>query len=45
MELGKQGYFDVVTMPVKRFKDYLKWKSKLEEEKQKKYDEEVRKNA
>lgn len=41
MELSKQSYTDVCQMPVKRFFDYLKWKSKLEEEKQKKMGEEM----
>ena len=35
MEMGKQPYSAVMSMPVKRLKDYLSWKSKLEEEKQK----------
>jgi len=43
MELSKQSYNDVILMPVKRFTDYLKWKSSLEEEKQKRYEEETKK--
>jgi len=35
MEMSKQGYSEVTLMPVKKFYDYLKWKTKLEEEKQK----------
>jgi len=33
--MGKQNYLDVISMPVKRMHNYLKWKSELEEEKQK----------
>lgn len=29
------GYHDIVLMPVKRFYDLIKWKSDLEEERQK----------
>lgn len=35
MELSGQSYPEVVNMPVKRFYDYLKWKTDLEDEKQK----------
>jgi hypothetical protein len=35
MEMAKQSYSDTVKMPVKRFQNYLKWKSDLEEDKQK----------
>jgi hypothetical protein len=35
MEMAKQSYPDTVDMPVKRFQNYLKWKSDLEEDKQK----------
>ena len=35
MEMSKQAYTEVMTMPVKRFQDYMKWKTDLEEEKQK----------
>ena len=35
MEMGKQQYDAIMSMPVKRFNDYLKWKSDLEEEKAK----------
>jgi hypothetical protein len=30
-------------MPVKRFQDYLRWKSKLEEAKQKRFEEDAKK--
>jgi len=32
--MSKQSYDQVVAMPIKRFYNYLKWKSDLEEEKQ-----------
>jgi len=35
MEMSKQSYPDTVSMPVKRLYDYLKWKTELEDEKQK----------
>jgi len=35
MEMSKQSYSDTMLMPVKRFQDYLKWKTDLEDEKQK----------
>ena len=41
MEMSKQSYEDVVSMPVQRFYNYLKWKSDLEEEKKKMLAEEV----
>jgi len=31
----KMSYHDIVNMPVKRFFDLIKWKSDLEEERQK----------
>ena len=34
-ELSGQSYVDIMQIPVKRFYDYLKWKSDLEEEKSK----------
>lgn len=40
MELSGQSYTDIMKMPVKRLQDYLKWKSQLEEEKQKRIKEE-----
>ena len=33
MEIGRQQYISVVLMPIKRFYDYMKWKTDLEEEK------------
>lgn len=45
MELSRQSYIDVMLMPVKRFQEYLKWKSKLEEEKQKRYEEDSKKHG
>jgi len=45
MELSKQSYGEVVRMPFKRFYDYMKWKVKLEEEKQKRIDEESKKQS
>lgn len=35
IELMKQPYLSVMMMPVKRFKDLIKWKSEVEEERQK----------
>lgn len=35
MEATKQPYTSLMEMPVKRFKDYLKWKADLEEQKTK----------
>jgi hypothetical protein len=32
MEMSEQSYIDVVSMPLQRFYNYLKWKTKLEEE-------------
>ena len=43
MEMSKQSYIEVMFMPVKRFQDYLKWKTQLEEEKQKRFEEESKK--
>ena len=45
MELSKQSYDEVVQMPLHRFYDYLKWKSNLEEEKQKRIEEETKKQS
>lgn len=44
MEMSHQSYIDTMMMPVKRFNDYLKWKVKLEEEKQKAIEELSRSN-
>ena len=35
MEATKQPYESLISMPVKRFKDFLKWKADLEEQKAK----------
>jgi hypothetical protein len=35
MEIGKIDPISIMFLPVKRFYDYLKWKSDLEEEKSK----------
>ena len=35
MEMSKQSYTEVVLMPVKRFYNYLKWKTDVEEDKRK----------
>ena len=35
IELMKMAYNDIVNMPVKRFYDLIKWKSDLEDERQK----------
>ena len=43
MEMSKQSYHDVIRMPIKRFYDYMDWKAKLEEEKQKQLEEEYNK--
>jgi hypothetical protein len=42
MEMSKQGYQDVVDMPIKRFYNYLKWKSDLEEDKKKMIEEQIK---
>jgi hypothetical protein len=41
MEMSKQSYIDVISMPIQRFYSYLKWKSDLEEEKKKMVTEEI----
>ena len=42
MELTKQQYMpSIMLMPINRFHNFLKWKAKLEEEKQKAMDEEL----
>ena len=43
MEMGKMSYSTIATMPVKRFNNFLKWKSDFEEEKRKIIDEEIKK--
>jgi len=42
MEMSKQSYIEVCMMPYKRFQDYMKWKARLEEEKQKRIEEEIK---
>ena len=41
MEMSKQSYVETVMMPIKKFSDYLKWKSDLENEKNKLMHEET----
>ena len=41
MEMSKQSYIETIMMPVKRFQDYLKWKSDLEDERKKMIQEET----
>jgi len=45
MELSGQSFVDVVSMPVRKFYGYMKWKTELEEEKQKRIDEETKKQS
>jgi len=40
MEYSKQDYIPIMMMPIQRFYNYIDWKSKLEDEKQKMLDEE-----
>ena len=42
MEMSGQSYTECISMPFKRFQDYMLWKSRLEEEKIKKINEETR---
>jgi hypothetical protein len=35
MEAGRQQYDSIMEMPIKRMKDYIKWKMNLEEDKAK----------
>jgi hypothetical protein len=37
--MGNTDYLSIVTMPVKRFHNYIKWKTNLEEDKKKMYQE------
>jgi len=39
IEMGKMEYMSIMTMPVKRFLNYLKWKTELEENKKKMYED------
>jgi len=41
MEMSNQSYPAVVSMPLQRFYNYLKWKSKLEEERRKSMEEQA----
>jgi hypothetical protein len=41
MEMSGQSYVECLLMPFKRFQDYMVWKGKLEEEKQKRMSEEI----
>jgi len=43
MEMSRQSYPEVMIMPIGKFHAYLKWKSDLEEEKQKMMEEEANK--
>ena len=45
MEMSRQSYGECLLMPFKRFQDYMVWKSKLEDEKQKKINEEINKHG
>jgi len=45
MELSGQSYVECLFIPYKRFQDYMIWKTKLEEEKQKKLGEEMGKHG
>jgi len=45
MEMSKQSYVECLSMPYKRFQDYMRWKNKLEEEKQKRMHEEINKHG
>lgn len=41
MEMSGQSYRDITSMPLQRFYNYLKWKSKLEEERKKAMEEQA----
>ena len=45
IEMLKQGYIDVMLMPVKKFYDILKWKADIEEQKMKMIEEGKKRNA
>ncbi len=45
MEMSKQAYKNVSEMPIKRFYNYLKWKTDLEDDKKKMVDEEIAKRG
>jgi len=42
MELSGQSYIEVVQMPVKKMYDYLKWKTELEDSRQKEIHEKTK---
>ena len=42
IELTHSPYSDIMMMPINRFHNFLKWKSKLEEEEQKQMEEEFK---
>jgi len=42
IEMLKQQYTTIMLMPINRFNSLLKWKAKLEEEKQKAMEEELK---
>jgi len=42
-QLLKQGYMDILFMPVNRFRNCLKWKNKFDEEVQRLQEEELNK--
>jgi hypothetical protein len=44
MEYSKQGYLDTMNMPIGRFRNYLKWKIKLEDKKKELMQDELDKN-
>ncbi len=41
MEMSKQSWHEVISMPVLKFTNYLKWKEKLEKEKKEKLEEQI----
>jgi len=45
MEMSKTPYQSVTDMPIKRFYNYLKWKTDLEEDKKKMVAEEISKRG
>lgn len=45
MELSRSAYIFVSEMPIKRFYNYLKWKTDLEEDKKKMVNEEIAKRG
>jgi len=45
MEMSRQSYDECLSMPFKRFQDYMVWKARLEDEKQKRINEELGKHG